>query len=308
MKARFQLGTVVVLMFATTSAWADAGQAANARWSWDLGTTLPLLAALGLYGFGFARMWRRRAPIHLRQAAFFAAGWTSLFVALNSPVHAIGEQLFWVHMTQHEILVLVSAPLLVLAHPLVPFLWALPQPWRQSLGEASKLGGVRRTWALLTAPLAAWMLHAAALWVWHAPALFEATLRSDFVHALQHISFLGTALLFWWALIHAHHGRRGGAVVYLFTTVVHTSILGALLTFAPVPWYPSYNATAPLWGLSALQDQQIGGLVMWVPSGALLTGIALAFLATWLREGDRRFQYTRMAALARAAAGDGNEN
>lgn len=87
-------------------------------------------------------------------------------------------------------------------------------------------------------------------------------------HTAQHLSFFVSALVFWWALFYAHGKVAfGAAVLYLFTTAVHTSILGALLTFAPSVWYPFYSATTQAWGLTPLEDQQIGGLIMWVPGG-----------------------------------------
>ena len=305
MRGRIQVG-LAVFALAAAPAWAQSAEAAvrDVHWSWDMGTTIPLFFALLLYCVGIVRMWNRSVPIAWKGVAYFAAGWMSLLLALNSPIHSIGEQLFWVHMTQHEILVLISAPLLVLAQPLVAFLWALPRRWRDHVGDLSKFKPVSAVWAFVSAPLAAWILHAVALWIWHAPPLFDATLHSDAIHALQHISFLGSALLFWWALIHRHGARlgKGAAVVYVFTTAAHTSILGALLTF-----YGSYVGTAPLWNLTALQDQQLGGLIMWVPSGTLLTLIGLALLASWLRESDRRWQYTRTAALIRMSAGGAHE-
>jgi putative membrane protein len=138
----------------------------------------------------------------------------------------------------------------------------------------------------MTLPSVAWALHAAAIWVWHAPALYQATLSSETVHTLQHVSFLGSALLFWWALLHAREGRmaRPAAVIYLFTTAVHTSLLGALLTFSTRLWYPLYDSGTLAWGLTPLEDQQLAGLVMWVPAGLSYLIASLALAATWLRE------------------------
>jgi putative membrane protein len=220
-------------------------------------------------------------------------------------MHEIGEQLFWVHMTQHEVLMLISAPLLILAQPAPTFLFALPEGWRLRAARAAQARIIQKAWLLVSAPVAAWMLHAAALWLWHAPKFFEVTLASPGAHAAQHISFFGTALLFWWSLFHQHAGKLGygGAILYVFTTAIHTSVLGALLTFAPRVWYRAYAQTAPLWGLTALQDQQIGGLIMWVPAGTLLTVVALGLLAKWMSHSDRRWQYTRTAELIRAAQG-----
>jgi putative membrane protein len=153
----------------------------------------------------------------------------------------------------------------------------------------------------LTNPLAAWAIHAAALWVWHAPQLFEATLRRDLVHTLQHVCFLGSALLFWWALIHGPQGLMGygTAVLYVFTTSVHSGVLGALITFARTVWYPAYTQTTASWGLTALEDQQLGGLIMWVPAGLVYIVAGLALCAGWMRESERRV-LKREAAKTRA--------
>jgi cytochrome c oxidase assembly factor CtaG len=117
--------------------------------------------------------------------------------------------------------------------------------------------------------------------------LFQATLSSDWIHSAQHISFLGTALLFWWSLFYAQ-GRAGygSSVLYVFTTAVHTSILGALLTFAGAVWYPAYAPSTTAWGLSPLEDQQIGGLIMWIPAGVVYLAAGLWLLALCLRDSD----------------------
>jgi putative membrane protein len=216
---------------------------------------------------------------------YFGFGWMFLALALVSPLHPLGETLFSAHMVQHEILMLAAAPLLVLSRPLVPMLWGLSFDMRRGAGRAVKAPLFAALWHLLTRPFAAWSIHAAALWVWHAPLLFEATLTSDWVHTGQHLSFLLTALAFWWSLFYGRAGSgKGGAVLYVFTTAVHTSILGALLTFSSVLWYPAYSATAANWGLTPLEDQQIGGLIMWVPAGLVYLGVGLSLLLMWLRE------------------------
>jgi cytochrome c oxidase assembly factor CtaG len=274
-------------------------------WSWEPFVVLPLAMTAILFAIGSARMWRRSgARLSVWPTVSFAAGLLTLVAALDSPIHEIGDQLFWVHMTQHELLMLVAAPLLVMGRPVITFLWALPPRWREFLGAAAKRRAWIAVWSLISAAPAAWLIHALALWVWHAPRLFEAALRSEGVHALQHLCFLGSALLFWWTLIHGRHGRLGygAALVYVFTTAAHNSVLGALLTFAPHPWYPTYVASTAAWSLTPLEDQQLGGLIMWVPAGVILLVISLALFAAWMGECERRFQYTRMAALVGAAS------
>jgi putative membrane protein len=231
-----------------------------------------------------------RSRPHSVEAWMYWAGWTALMLALVSPLHAWGQALFSVHMTQHEVLMLVAAPLLVLGRPLVPFLWAVQLSSRRRLGSASKHAAVQHPWRRLTNPLTAWLVHAAALWIWHVPALFQATLTSDVAHTLQHVSFLGSALLFWWAIIHGRRGVMGygAAVLYMFTTSVHSGALGALLTLTRTVWYPAYSGTTTSWGLTPLEDQQLGGLIMWVPAGVVYLVSALLLMLGWLRESERR--------------------
>jgi putative membrane protein len=279
-----------------------------ARWSWEPGIIIPLAALLLIYCIGLSRMAKRGLKNgETRSALAFALGWLALLIALDSPIHGMGSQLFWVHMMQHEILMLVAAPLLVLGKPMVALLWAVPLSWRSSLGRFTQQRTFHAMWAFVTAPLVAWLAHAIALWGWHVPALFELTLRSEFAHALQHLSFLGTALLFWWTLIQGHRVNYGGAFIYVFTTAAHSSVLGALLTFSRTPWYPSYLATAPHWGLTPLEDQQLGGLIMWVPAGVILFLISLGLLFAWLRESDRRLGYTKLAAVMQSRATGGSD-
>ena len=264
-----------------------------------------LLASGWLYVRGVRRLWResgRGRGVRRWEAAAYAGGWAALCVALVSPLHPWGEVLFSAHMTQHEVLMVAAAPLLVLGRPVVAFLWAVPTAWARRFGEAAKAVWWRRAWGALTNPLAAWALHAVALWVWHVPALFEATLESDVVHTLQHISFLGSALVFWWALVHGPRGLMGygAAVLYLFTTSVHSGVLGAFLTFTGRVLYPAYSRTSAEWGLTPLEDQQLGGLIMWVPAGLVYVIAGLALLAGWMRESERVVVRREQAALRAA--------
>jgi putative membrane protein len=246
--------------------------------------------------------WRgsRRMPgrsLRSRESLAFFGGWLALVVALVSPLDGLGGALFSAHMTQHEVLMLVAAPLLVLGRPVAPFLLALPAHWRRELTAVWKTRPARRGWRFLVSPFVAWLIHAAVLWGWHAPALFQATLESEFAHAAQHLSFLVSALLFCEALIYESERWMGygAAVIYVFTTAVHTSALGALLTFSQTLWYPAYEGTTAAWGLTPVEDQQLGGLIMWVPAGVVYLVAGLLLFALWLRESERR-------ALRREAA------
>jgi putative membrane protein len=151
----------------------------------------------------------------------------------------------------------------------------------------------------MTLPLFVWLLHGATLWSWHIPYLYDASVEYEWVHALQHTMFLGTALLFWWTLIHGRHGRlsSGVGIIYCFTTAIHTSVLGALMTFAQRSWYPIYEGRTIAFHLTALQDQQIGGLIMWVPAGVIFTALGVWLTAVWIQESARRVQYTSVEKL-----------
>jgi cytochrome c oxidase assembly factor CtaG len=218
-----------------------------------------------------------------------------------SPLHPLGGALFSAHMVQHELLMALAAPLLVLGRPVIPLLWALPIGWRRAAGAAVRGGPLRGAWRVLSAPFAAWLLHGAALWLWHLPGPYQATLASDALHTLQHASFLGTALLFWYALFHGRQGRmgRGAAVFYLFATAMHSGGLGALITFARHPWYPAYGAAAAAWGMSPLEDQQLAGLIMWIPAGVSYLVAGLALVAASMRESERKAARWQERALLR---------
>jgi cytochrome c oxidase assembly factor CtaG len=138
--------------------------------------------------------------------------------------------------------------------------------------------------------MVAWVIHVAILWAWHLPSLYQATLQDEFIHALQHVCFLFSALLFWWALIQGRTAalRYGVAVLYVFTSALQSGLLGALITFARTVWYPAYEQTAPAWGLTPLEDQQLGGLIMWVPACAMYIVAGLALFAGWMRTSEER--------------------
>jgi putative membrane protein len=273
----------------TLSAHADAHDTASLdrvvdAYAWNTQWPVVALIALSaaLYAVGHRRYVRsapRRAGHRGRSAAWWA-GWTALVVSLLSPLDALGARLFSAHMVQHELMMLVAAPLMVLGRPMSMFAWSVPRSWALRVASSMRHPAWRATWHFLTIPLAAWAIHAMALWIWHAPPLFEAGLAHPAVHDLQHATFFASALLFWWTLV----GRRvrADSALYVLTTMLHTGVLGMLLTFATEPWYPSYLSTTLAWGLTPLEDQQLGGLIMWIPSGALLLGIALLLGAQWL--------------------------
>jgi putative membrane protein len=308
MRAGRRTGVTPLLALLSLMALAHDGQPLAphdlwSAWSFEPGVVVCLAVSAWLYIRGVRNLWRSAGQNHgVRrwEVAAFSAGWLLLLLALVSPLHQLGSVLFSAHMAQHEVLMAFAAPLLVLGRPIVAFLWALPMSWRRALGGWSAAAPVRSTWEVLTLPITAWSLHALAIWVWHAPRLYQATLESELVHTLQHVSFLGTGLLFWWALLRRCDGRLGrpAAVLYLFTTSVHTTVLGALLTFSSRVWYPIYGAGTAAWGLTPLEDQQLAGLIMWVPAGLAYLIAALAVGASWLQESRPTTVLNRSAGVS----------
>lgn len=259
-------------------------------WNFEPWLLVLLASSAALYALGAARLWSRAGAgrgITHGHVLRFALGWLALAAALVSPVDAWAERTFTAHMVQHELLMVVAAPLFVTARPLEAWTWALPPAWRRALGDAARARALRRAWSCITEPVGAWTLHALALWAWHAPRFFEAALEHEAIHIAQHACFLASALLFWWSVL-ARRTRHaeGVALASLFTTMMHTSVLGALLTFAPGAWYGHY-ASVPLTALSPLEDQQLGGLIMWVPAGMVYIAAGLVIVAAWLRDGPR---------------------
>jgi putative membrane protein len=190
-------------------------------------------------------------------------------------------------MIEHELIMLPAALLLVAARPGAAMLWALPAGLRSALGGTLRSG--KPLWHFLTDPVVATIIQLAALFAWHVPALFDRALDSEGWHIAQHLSFLAGALLFWWAMAHGRSGRfgYGAASLCLFLTSLAGGALGALMAFSASPWYSGYAAlgvTAS--GLSPAEDQQLAGLLMWIPGGIFHAAAALFFLWKWIRSSE----------------------
>jgi putative membrane protein len=278
--------------------WLDAG----ITWTWSPWVTIPIALSGGFYVSGLARLWRRAGigrGVRLWQAGCFFLGWLLLVVALVTPLHSLGERLFAAHMIEHEILMALAAPLLVVGRP-VAMLWALSSTLRRAVGTIGRMSLVAGSWGWLTNPPIATLLHGAALWIWHAPPLYEAALADSWVHWLQHLSFFVTAVLFWRALLQGREQAYGAAVFYLFVTSLHTGFLGILLAFLRRPIYPTQTSGAAEWGLTPLEDQQLAGLFMWIPAGIVYAGVALVLAGLWIaRSGYSRSRGGHHAPAAR---------
>jgi cytochrome c oxidase assembly factor CtaG len=273
--------------------------------SWNLRpeVVLPLLLAAGLYAVGWWRLSRRASrPIARTRLGFGLGGLLAIALALVSPLDGHADRFFAAHMLQHMLLITVAAPALLLADPFPIVVWALPAPVRvrarRWLTRGSPFGLV---WGRVTAMRVTWIGYALVLWGWHVPVAYDAALADRFVHDVEHVNFFIGAVLFWWPLIHpaprfrrpAPHALR---IVYLVLAAFHTAALGLLLTLAPVVLYRSYAAAVHPEGLSALDDQAWGGVVMWGLSGLIDMLAVLVLLYRCLSLGARE----RIGALERA--------
>ncbi len=253
--------------------------------------SLLLTAAIYLRGW---RALRRRDPRRWTagQPAAFLGGLAALFLALASPIEPFAALLLQAHMTQHLLLMMVVPPLLWLGIPLSPLLLGLPRPvrlsWAIPLVRARPL---RRLFARLTHPVAAWLLFTVATWGWHLPGPYELALGSDAWHVLQHLSFLGTGLLFWYCVVRPYPSRPRWSewllIPYLILADVQNTILSAVLAFSDALLYPHYASMPRLGGMSALEDQGAAGVLMWVP-GSLAYLVPLFCIGVRLLYGETK--------------------
>jgi len=209
------------------------------------------------YTIGAMRRQPRFGPRLAFHSTMLVAGLT-----LFGPLDTLAERGAAWHMVQHMLLIVVVAPMAVLSRP-------LPQ-WRAAMGPAVDALW-RRLHRLSRHPLRCALLHAAAIWFWHAPGTYIAAVQYPVWHVLEHASFLFSGWLFWWSVLRPSRTDVLEASLALLFTVMHTGLLGALLTFANAPLYGN--------GPAALADQQLAGLVMWIPGG--LVYLLAAVWATW---------------------------
>jgi putative membrane protein len=272
------------------------------RWNWDPVILAGLAGSAVVYARGLRSLWRRGVGrgVSLLEASAFLGGLIVVAAALISPIDTLAASLFWVHMSQHMLLIVVASPLLVLGRPLIVMRQGLPHGWRP--GPPAR-GNAR------AAAIATWIVHTAVVWAWHLPVLFQATLANSAVHALEHAMFLGTALAFWWWLIDPVARRRLGgglAVAYAIAAGVQGMILGSLMLFSGHPWYPAYANGTRAFGITPLQDQQLAGLVMWIPPSLVyLVAAALLFLS-YLRTVERDTLRNEQRMLAGTPSADGH--
>lgn len=282
-------------------------RAALSSWSWRPEVIILLVLGGSLYMTGWWRLRQRTYAREARQSDIrqrrsrsvwhLAARWrpisylgglVAIGLALMSPIDILSQQLFLMHMIQHLLLIMVAPPLLLIANPLPFILWGLPDRLRQKIGGAiSRLlhreSASRRWLRTLTSPGIVWLFTVFAIVGWHDPALYNAALRIEWVHDLEHLFFFAAGMCYWWHVtgagprIHKQFGPVG-RIAFALAAVPPNMTLGVILAFAREPVYTYYLSVPRLWNISVLDDQRIGGIIMWIPGSMMyiMTALILA--------------------------------
>lgn len=243
---------------------------------------IALLIALYLYAVGpLRRKYQLADAVKRGQVIFFVVGMLVMFVALASPLDELGDEyLFSAHMVQHLLITLVAPPLLLLGTPG----WLLQPLLRKRV--------LLRIGKVLTHPFVAFFLFNLDFWLWHAPPLYNATLSNENLHIFEHMLFIVTAVIYWWPILSPVEAlprlSLGGQVLYLFLSGMPSVALGAGLTFIPPLYSPYIQQPIRAWGISPATDQQLGGLIMWVPVNIIVIVIVSILFIRWMQAQDEK--------------------
>ena len=267
-----------------------------------------LLASLCVAAVFYLRGWRiltrilpHRFPTW--RAGCFLAGLLAVWVAVASPLDSLAGFLLQAHMVQHMVLTMLAPPLILAGAPYLPILRGLPRAWSRGIAAPVLTApAVSALGCFFTHPAVAWILFVGSNVLWHIPTFYDAALRSESIHALEHACFLGTGFLFWWFVVQPWPSRRRwpewASIPYLLLADFQNTALAAILTFVDHPLYPAYEEVPRLWGISALVDQNAAGLIMWIPGsvGFLVPAGWIAIRLLSPRRGVRPSEFARKNA------------
>lgn len=282
---------------APASALAHAGllhEEAGGGWlSTDPWVLAGLAATAAAYGLGYAGLRGRsgRTIASAGAGVAFGAAMVIAWIVLAEPMDRLTAQLFSAHMVQHLVLMLIVAPLLVWGRLGTVFLWALPGVARRSAVVWWARRGASRFGPLFAHPVAIWAWFCGIFVFWHIPGPYRWALENQAVHILEHLLFIAASYGFW-AIVIAPLGRRvlgyGSSILFVATAAIVSGLPGALMILASRPLYDGHAAGAAAWGLTTVQDQQLGGLIMWIPAGFAYLIAVSVLLLQWLRDCERR--------------------
>ena len=302
---------LAALVLASTAAGALAhdGVHHGLAWSWEPGVLMPLAVAAVWYARGLASLSRAgrvdQVAGHFRIALFVAA-MTIMLLALESPLDALSDRLFSAHMVQHLLLSVVVAPLLACSRQGAVFLWGLSPRWRHGLLRSWRRGRLGAVGRALLHPVVVWTAFCATFVFWHIPGPYRWALDNPLVHAIEHLCFLVAPLAFWTLVFDTSPRRRmdhGASLVFIVTAAILSDLPGALMLLAPRPLFAASAAEAGSWGLTRLQDQQLAGVIMWVPMGFLFVAAGAWVFVRWMEAaGHPKARPPRRAQAAAAIA------
>lgn len=257
---------------------------------WDITDPFSILVLVlaAAYLFGLARLSSRAhaSPLESKRVYAGVGGFAAIYIALAGPFDAFAAEAFWLHMLQHIVISMVGTPLILLSSPMPAYLWSMPETVRQGAGELLRSDGVLiRSLRWLIDPRITLLLFVGNLYVWHSPVLFSAALDNDAVHYLQHFSFFASAALFWWPIIGPAPVRSKLSypqrLIYLLLVVTPTAVLASIITLSRGVIYDDYQGTPMHFGMTALEDQTLAGLILWLPGNALYLAALTAIFFTW---------------------------
>jgi len=298
--ARSAVGSMVMSVLLAHAATGRVARELSLAWNFEPVVVAPVIATAAIYLRGW-RMASRRMPARfgVRHLVATMAGLASIVLALDSPLDTLNDVLLQAHMTQHLLLMIVAPPLLWMGAPVAPMLLGLPKPLRRRVAMALAAPPVRRVAHVLTDPVVSWVAFGVSFWAWHVPVLYDMALDSERWHEVEHACLFVTGVLFWRPVILPWPSRsrwpRWAMVPYLALADLQNSVLSAILTFSDRVIYPFYDTVSRPGGLSALEDQAIAGVIMWVPGSLLLLLPMVWLVATALAESA----HPRRAAFGR---------
>jgi len=271
----------------------EAGWALLGRWSWDDPTLIIPLSLGALYTIGLCK-WPKPRPLKPWQPYSFYAGLVIGVIAVSSPIDVVSDDLFLMHMVQHLLIVMVAPPLVLLGAPTTPILRGLPS-WvkRGVVAPLMRNVGIRSFYGWITFPFVVWLAFTVNMWAWHFySGAYELAMRNTATHIFQHWTFVATATLFWWTIIDPRPLKSRIPyplrIFFIGATMMQNVLLGAGITFQDEVLYPFYQNRGQLWGIAPLDDQQTGGLIMWIVGTMMLVAALIAVLVIWLREEDEK--------------------
>jgi cytochrome c oxidase assembly factor CtaG len=265
--------------------------------AWDFSSPPAVLFLLlaGAYAAGTVRLALRADTDSdfWSKVAINVVGFLLLAISLAGPLDHYSGELFAVHMSQHIVIAMFAAPLLLLARPMPAYIWALPRPLRLGVGTALTGSGITiRVLRLLTRPVVALPLFIGTLYAWHIPANYNGSLENEWIHLFMHFSMFTTAVLFWWPIIgpppirtQLSHPQR---IIYLLLAVTPTALLAAVITLTNSVLYDFYLDQPGHFSWSTNEDQRVGGLLMWIPGNFVYLATMTVLFFQWFAEEERK--------------------